>query len=244
MNIFVDSNLSDDARRMELYRGSVFVHSPSPSSLKLCGLAQELIEESFSPFEPLNVHRHISPERSAEILAELKPKFIHHPQSKVYIQGMLAELGCDLSQTYFDVPRLRSAMPGDYLKSGIAYAFHPHRDTWYSAPHCQINWWLPVTELTPENCLAFHPRYFRLPIRNGSRDYNYYRWNAESRSNAAQHVTHDTRVQPHPEEKLADEPDLRLLCPPGGVILFSAAQLHSTVPNTSGSARYSIDFRT
>jgi hypothetical protein len=31
---------------------------------------------------------------------------------------------------------------------------------------------------------------------------------------------------------------------PAGIILFSAAQLHSTVPNTSGEARYSIDFRT
>jgi hypothetical protein len=28
------------------------------------------------------------------------------------------------------------------------------------------------------------------------------------------------------------------------VILFSAAQLHETVPNTSGLARYSVDFRT
>ncbi len=27
-------------------------------------------------------------------------------------------------------------------------------------------------------------------------------------------------------------------------MLFSAAHLHSTVPNTSGRARYSIDFRT
>ncbi|HVW83463.1 MAG TPA: hypothetical protein VHB50_02235, partial [Bryobacteraceae bacterium] len=31
---------------------------------------------------------------------------------------------------------------------------------------------------------------------------------------------------------------------PGGMIVFSGAQLHSTVPNTSGVARYSIDFRT
>ena len=31
---------------------------------------------------------------------------------------------------------------------------------------------------------------------------------------------------------------------PGGIIIFSAAQMHSTVPNTSGHTRYSIDFRT
>jgi hypothetical protein len=30
----------------------------------------------------------------------------------------------------------------------------------------------------------------------------------------------------------------------GGIIMFSGAQLHSTVPNTSGKTRFSIDFRT
>ena len=31
--------------------------------------------------------------------------------------------------------------------------------------------------------------------------------------------------------------------PPGGLVMFSGAQLHSTVPNTSGKTRFSIDFR-
>lgn len=30
----------------------------------------------------------------------------------------------------------------------------------------------------------------------------------------------------------------------GGIMLFSGNQLHSTVPNTSGQTRFSIDFRT
>ena len=40
------------------------------------------------------------------------------------------------------------------------------------------------------------------------------------------------------------DPQVRLVCDVGGVYLFSAAQLHSTVPNTSSETRYSIDFRT
>ena len=99
-------------------------------------------------------------ERCVEILADLKPKFIHHPKSKELIRGMLAERGCDLEKTYFDVPRLRTAFPSDYLSSGIAYAFHPHRDTWYSAPFSQINWWMPVYDVCPDNIMAFHPRYW------------------------------------------------------------------------------------
>ena len=127
-----------------------------------------MIEEAFAPFDPLKVHEQVSAEKCAEILAVLKPKFIHHPLSKQHIRGMLTEIGCDLSITYFDVPRMRTAFPGDYLKSGIAYAFHPHRDTWYSAPLCQINWWMPVYEPNAENCMAIHPHYLDRPIKNGS----------------------------------------------------------------------------
>jgi hypothetical protein len=244
MNVFVDSRLTDDQRRSEIYAGSVFIHSPSESALKLCRLAQAMIEEAFHPVAPLAVHENLPAEKCAEILGVLKPKFIHHPKSKEYIQGMLTETGADLEKTYFDVPRMRTAFPGDYLKSGIAYAFHPHRDTWYSAPMCQINWWMPIYELNSENCMALHPHYFGTAIKNGSNQYNYQRWNQESRFNAAKLVKADTRVQPHAEEPIELEPQFRLVCPVAGAYQFSAAQLHSTAPNTSSVIRYSIDFRT
>src|ERR1700723_3678124 len=244
MNIFIDSKMNDDARRKEIYSGSVFFHAPSASAVKLCELAREMVEEKFRPLDPRKIQDSISAEKAAEMLAVLKPKFIHHPLAKQHIQGMLSELGCDLEKTYFDVPRLRTAFPGDYLKSGIAYAFHPHRDTWYSAPFCQINWWMPIYELNSENCMALHPHYFGKAIKNGSSQYNYQRWNQESRFNAAKLVKADTRVQPHAEEPIELEPQFRLVCPIAGAYQFSAAQLHSTAPNTSSVVRYSIDFRT
>jgi hypothetical protein len=138
---------------------------------------------------------------------------------------------------------MRSAYPADFLTSGIAYAFHPHRDTWYSAPHCQLNWWMPIYPLHPENSMGFYPRYFAETIVNNSEIYNYYEWNAKNRATAAQHVRGDTREQPKAQQEI-DGVTVRLLPPPGGIILFSGAQLHETVPNRSGIARYSIDFRT
>jgi hypothetical protein len=140
MNLFFDSQMDDAKRREELYRGSVFVYSPSPSAMKLCEFARELIEKDFHPHDPRKIHDNMPVERCVEILANLKPRFIHHARSKELIQGLLAERRCDLEKTYFDVPRLRTAFPSDYLASGIAYAFHPHRDTWYSAPFSQLNW--------------------------------------------------------------------------------------------------------
>jgi hypothetical protein len=241
---YFDAAMPDDVRRRALYEGRIFVFSPRPTTVALCAHAREVIEEAFAPHAPARVHEAMPVEECVSVLARLKPAFIHHPRSKELLRALVQDIGCDPEKTYFDVPKLRSAMPHDYLTSGIAYAFHPHRDTWYSAPPMQLNWWLPVFDLVPENCLAIHPHYFDRAIKNGSSGYNYYRWNAESRGSAAKHIRSDTRVQPRPEEPLALNPDLRLLGPPGTLILFSAQQLHSTVPNTSGYGRWSVDFRT
>ncbi|MEH2082919.1 MAG: hypothetical protein V7K89_23950 [Nostoc sp.] len=242
--IYFDSIFSDEVRRKHLYNGQVFVFSPCTSAIALCDFARGLVEEAFAPLDPREAQHSLPVEKYVEILAQLKPAFIHHPESKQLIQGILKESGCDLNKTYFDVPRLRTATSDRYLTAGIAYAFHPHRDTWYSAPLCQINWWIPVYDITPENAMAFHPRYWSQPVKNSSRDYNYAQWIKESRKNAAQHIKTDTRKQPHAEETLEMEPQLRLITQVGGMILFSGAQMHSTIPNTSGYTRFSIDFRT
>ncbi|MEU4287726.1 phytanoyl-CoA dioxygenase family protein [Kribbella sp. NPDC026596] len=243
-SIYVDADFGDDERRQKLYDGDLFVYSPRPSTLALTEFAGQLAREAFAPLDPETAQFDMAVEDYAALLAELKPRFIHHPESKRLIQAMLVDFGCDPEQVYFDVPRMRSSTSNDYLTTGIAFAFHPHRDTWYSAPSFQLNWWLPIFAITAENGLAFHPRYWQTPVRNSSRVYNYAEWNATSRKIAATQIGTDTRVQPVPEEEVELLPQLRPICKPGGIILFSGAQLHSSVPNSSGRTRFSIDLRT
>jgi hypothetical protein len=242
--IYVDSPPDDDARRERLYDGDLFIYSPRPATGALCEFGRQMAEEAFAPLHPETAQDEMDVEEYAALLAELKPRFIHDPKSKRLIQEMLTDLGCDAEKVHFDVPRMRSSTSHGYLTSGIAYAFHPHRDTWYSAPQCQLNWWLPIYPISAENGLAFHPRYWYTPIKNSSRVYNYAVWNATSRKEAPKHVQTDTRVQPKPEEEIELDPQVRPICEPAGLIIFSAAQMHSSVPNNSGKTRFSIDFRT
>jgi hypothetical protein len=202
------------------------------------------LREAFHPLDPLTAQFHMSVERFVEIFGPLKPKFIHHARTKEIIRAVLSEFGCDLDTTYQDVPRLRAVTSDAYLTSGVGYAHHLHRDTWYSAPMQQINWWLPIFEMASESSMAFHPRYWNEPVKNGSSEFNYYEWNSTGRASASQHIKSDTRKQPKPEQPMELDPQVRFVPEPGGVILFSAAQMHSTVPNTSGKTRFSIDFRT
>ncbi len=242
--VFSNPSVDDDSRRQNLYNGQVVVCSATPGSVAFTKHARQLIADAFGDRDPQTAQFDMPVEEFASVLTELKPRFIHHVRSKELIRSVLAEFGCDLEQTYFDVPRLRTSTSDDYLTSGISYAFHPHRDTWYSAPFCQINWWMPIFSVVPENVMAFHPRYWSQPVQNGSRRYDYYEWNRTSRQTAAQHIKNDTRDQPRPEEPVELDPQVRVVPEAGGVLMFSGNQLHSTVPNTSGRTRFSIDFRT
>jgi hypothetical protein len=242
--VLCNQELSDSERRARLYSGQVLTYSASSESLALVEHARNLIADAFGSKDPQTAQFDTPVGDFAALLAELKPKFIHHPRSKQLIKSLLGAFGCDADQTYFDVPRLRTSTSNDYLTTGISYAFHPHRDTWYSAPFSQVNWWIPIYPVVPENVMAFHPQYWGRPLRNSSRRYNYYEWNRTSRLTAARHIESDTRDQPRPEESVQLDPQVRVVPEVGGVMLFSGNQLHSTVPNTSGRTRFSIDFRT
>jgi hypothetical protein len=51
-------------------------------------------------------------------------------------------------------------------------------------------------------------------------------------------------VQPRAEEPLELDSQIRIVTPVGGILVFSGAHMHSTVGNTTGRTRFSIDFRT
>jgi len=241
--VYFDQKIDDDSRRQRIYDGDLYVYSANEHSMALVEIARKLIAEHFPGVDPRTAQYQYDVKDFATILSKLKPAFIHHPDCKVIMPRMLASLGCNLDDTYFDIPRMRSSTSDDYLTSGIAYAFHPHRDTWYSAPMCQINWWLPIFEVEGGNAMAFHPNYFARSVNNNSEIYNYQEWNAKMRFNAVDHVGKDARPQPKSQEALALEPMTVVVTPPGGMMLFSAAQLHSSIPNQTGVTRFSIDFR-
>lgn len=243
--VYFDPPFKDEDRRRQLYGGELVVLSPREVTLKFCEFARELIKDAFAPLDPETAQFHLPVEQYAAILGKLKPTFIHHPESKTFIRNLLEAYGCDPDDTYYEVPKLRSSTSDGYLTTGIAYAWHPHRDTWTAALPCQINWWFPIYELRSDNAMSFFPQYWSRPVKNTSSGYNYYKWNKQHRGqHVTQYLKEDPRPLPRASEKLDLEPELRVVCPVGGALLFSGAHLHASVPNTSGVTRFSFDFRT
>lgn len=244
-NVYIDPEFDPDRLLTELYGGAVIVRARSAATDAFVQHAREAIGMAFDGYDPRTAQHSLEVEEFVARFAPLKTSFIHDVRSRACIRAVLDEMGFDPDDTYIDVPRLRVSTSGGYLTSGVAYAHHPHRDTWYSAPLSQINWWLPVFCYASAAGMAFHQAYWDKGVRNGSSEFDYYRWNAEGRAQARLHVRSDTRAQPRAEEPLDHlDPQLRLVVRPGGMMIFSAAQLHSTCENHTGLSRWSIDFRT
>jgi hypothetical protein len=241
--VYFDSPMPDDERREKLFGGDIFVFSPTAQSRALVEFARTMSEDAFAPHFPPDAQHHMEGRAYVDVLAGLKPTFINHARSKELVAGVMGDLGVSLEDTYFDVPRLRS-MTSEFLNAGLTLQFETHRDTWFSAPFCQVNWWMPVYDVEESNVMAFHPRYFSGATHNTSRSYDYFEWVETGRTAAAQQIDMETRAQPELEQDIEMQPDIRVITPPGGILMFSGAQLHTTVPNTSGKTRFSIDFRT
>ena len=174
----------------------------------------------------------------------LKTRFTNDLHTKELIRDVLCEFGCDPNDTYFDVPRLRIVPAGGYLSSGVSYAYKAHRDIWYASPTAQVNWWMPVFDVTGERAMSFFGDYWAKTLPNSSADFDYGEWCSVGRKMASSQIKEDTRKHPLPVNDPDPASELRICGTKGDMIMFSASQLHATAPNDSPVTRFSIDFRT
>lgn len=244
--LYVNRRLTDDDdRRRRIYDGALYLYGAPPASTKIVEWSRELIDEAFGATPDVRqAHRYLEVKQFVERAGPLKSTFTNAARTKQLCQELIVAMGCDPDRTYFDLPRLRVAPPGNYLTSGVSYSYKPHRDTWYAHPKQLVNFWVPVFDGEPSHVMSMFIDYFRQPVDNASSSWDYDDWVANARFSAAQNISGETRVHPLPRQDLGDTTDLRIVQNAGDLMLFSTCQLHASAPNETENIRYSFDLRT
>jgi hypothetical protein len=242
MTLLVDPDRSAASLRQSIYQGDVIILTKLPSVSTFVDYTREQLADLFRPHDPERAHEYIDKSEMAKMLGSWKPRFMHASISNELVGRIVREAGFCAEGTHYDVPKPRTSFPVNHLTTGIAYAFPWHRDTWYCAPAQQINWWLPVFEVREDNAMRFDLRKFDQGVSNNSEGFDYYQNNTARLSTASQ-ISSEQQIRPAALNH-ASTHDLTVIPPPGAVMLFSGAQLHASIPNTSGTARFSVDFRT
>ncbi len=237
----INPSMDNSALRELLFSGELILFTELSMVKELVNHTRRELESLFHPHDPQQAHVHFSPSELAEMLSAWKPRFMRLPESLRLSKAVLTEIGFSPSTTHYDFLKPRTSYPVGHLTTGIAYAFPWHRDTWYAAARQQINLWFPIWDVRPDNAMGFDPGGFAQKVPNNSHEFDYYRRNVERQSLAS--VTgKDVRAQPGAIDWQVAHEDI-LLIAPGQILLFSADQLHRSIPNTSGLSRYSVDYR-
>ncbi len=243
--IYVNRRVSDDERRQRLFDGALFLYSAPEASLALVNWARELIDNAFGDLGDVRrAHQSLTVQEFVKRAAPLKSTFTNDAKTKRLCQELALAMGSDPEETYFDLPRLRVAPPGNYLTSGVSYAYKAHRDTWYAHPKQLVNYWVPVFDSEPSTVMSMYIDYFRQAVKNASDHWDYDEWVKNARFAAADNIGEEKRQHPVPTQDLGETTDLRIVQNAGDLMVFSTCQLHATSPNETDQIRYSFDLRT
>lgn len=244
LNLYVNRILPGESFRSLIYSGAMILHTKLKSNVELCAYAQQCMRQAFGDgVDPRLVHTVLPVEEFVQKVSVLKAEFTNSMESKQHIRNFLDEIGQDPAEYFFDVPRIRVVPHYDYLHAGVSYAYLPHRDTWYGAPECEINTWMPVFPIDADQTMMINPYYFDRPVKNDSGEWDLKHWVTNERPAATRNVRDEDRRHPVPMEDVQTDTEFRVAGGSGDMIVFSASHLHATVPNRSERIRYSIDFR-
>jgi hypothetical protein len=244
MDLHVNQARNHVSLKDAIYSGAIFLETQLKTAQQLRDFAKHSIAQVLgADADPLALHAQVPVKEFVEIVSRIKGQFTNSTEVKEIIRGFIVELGENPADYLFDVPRMRVVPDYDYLHAGVSYAYKPHRDTWYGSVQCQLNTWMPVFGVTPDQTMSINPEYFSVPVKNSSVDWQLTEWINNERWKASQALTEETRVHPVPLESINTSNELRIGLNGAEMIVFSGAHLHGTVPNRSGETRFSVDFR-
>lgn len=214
-----------------------------PAVAEFVAAARAFVEDRLP--DPTRVHERLDADELATTAAGLRRAFRAEPVLLDGYARVLVALGLDPDRTFGDRLHLRILPPVALGASAraVGAAQRPitgtrwHRDTWGSGVRAQLNWWLPLWPITAQRTLEFLPAYWDRELANTSPA-----WDVTRLRDPAARATMPTI--PEATEPIDDAAPLRPVPAVGDLLVFSGAQLHGTVPNTTDRTRLSVETRT
>ncbi len=230
----IAGGLAPDDLAAHIFAGRILWFSGLPAVAALIAESRAILDAVFAGAHPPTAFRRVGEDGFREAMRRAQKRFAASPEIERHWTAALIAAGAEPEATYRDRLVLRAAPPFD-APSGSGYGrLPPHRDSWGAGLDCQINWWLPIYDLTAGRTMAVFPRAWDRAVCNDSAG-----WDA-ARARAEQGYPD----LPSARERIDWEGALPLVVPTGTLMAFSASHLHATVPNTSGEARISSETRT
>ncbi|CAN5763194.1 hypothetical protein BH23ACT10_BH23ACT10_33460 [soil metagenome] len=226
--------------RAQVFDGALLIVPQVVSLGPFRAYVEQLLIEAFAPASPALAQGELEPDEFMARIEQLRTSFRGDAHARALLVPVLEHFGLAPAATFWDRLNLRVLPAGAEPQHEADVALGAHRDTWGSNVYAQVNWWLPLHAVTAARAIAFYPRHWRTPMPNDSAA-----WDLDLlRDERRRGVQATVPLVPSPTGPVDPADALAVVIQPGDLLVFSGAQLHATVPNTSGVPRFSVEIRT
>ncbi|MFA6211729.1 MAG: methyltransferase domain-containing protein [Candidatus Obscuribacterales bacterium] len=242
---------SNDKLRQSIYEGAILRRAATPASRRLVAHVVAQLDQEFGTEVPHQQLQFSLPgDELYQRMGKVRRAVFASAETRALIHAVMSEHGFIPEANALDSARLRAVTDHGHENPLAAPAYTAHRDTWYANPQAQINWWIPLYDVSEGETFAFFPVYFDKPVANNSAAFDYGKWsenvgfqntNVGSVGSAG---TAAAAVYPSTTEEFSRDVVVPFAAKAGEIILFAASHLHQTCKNVSGRTRLSVDFRT
>lgn len=184
---------------------------------------------------------------------------ITNAKRDIFRDQMLRELTVKICRRYlfnqtsgiFEPLRLRVVPPSaplsiDNPQSALPPLYKPHRDTWFANHPSQINTWIALHSVGPQDSFTLFPEYFDRPVQNNSGDFDYSEWSKTvgfGNSHTAGTALYPSTTSHDDRFDVSHDAARSFALERGDMLVFAAAHLHATNQHQEPQTRFSLDMR-
>ncbi|MBU6450971.1 MAG: hypothetical protein KGS72_04275 [Cyanobacteria bacterium REEB67] len=249
-----DLPADNESLRRRIFQGEIFLLPAGAASLCLCDALLQIASDNIlgekqtvtaGNRQVVAAALRAAPGRSGEEGARaghaiVKEALLAEPTFDELLLAVLDECGFERQEVLFDPLRMRISYDGGYKEEINRRSNSVHRDTWYANSQSQINFWMPLHDVSAADAFSFYLKNFASAVPNTSEQFDYDLWMKTTGWQSSMILSTFPTADADPRS-LGERTSFSARA--GQLLLFSASHLHQTNPNDSGLARYSVDFR-
>ena len=229
-----------------LYRGAIYLLAPSEASRLLVARTEALLVEAFESDDPRARAAALANDDVFARVGAIRRRLFLSPDIEDLLRDVVRAQGLDPDELALDPPRLRAILPRGHENPAARAVYYVHRDTWYGHPPSLVTWWVPLDDLPADETFVFYPELFARPVTNDSELFDYDAWTRRGLDLRIGWQDREAGLRESYPALNATLPETRSLgfsCRRGENLVFSGAQVHRTLHQDKGRARFSVDFR-
>jgi hypothetical protein len=234
-----------EARRA-LYQGDLFMLDPTDASHALVKDVRGLLVDVLGGEAIREIPNTLDGDEWFARIGRVRKELFTSEHWHHRVRSLLASYGFDPDRTAFDPLRLRAIAHNGHENPRAAPVYYPHRDTWYAHSQAIVTWWVPLDDLREEETFVFYPDHFKHEVPNDSEVFDYDAWVRDGWSlKIGWQDPEAGRRAKYPSVTGKFEPGqpIGFACRRAQSLLFSGSHFHRTLPQSTGRARFSLDFR-